>query len=125
MTAKIFLVHSDNEIVDCFPVFEVLRPHLDRKQFLSQVRRQEAQGLQILALRHEGSVKSAAGFRFGEFLAWGAVLYIDDLVTLPTEKHRGYAGRLLEWLIQHARESRCNAVHLDTGHARHDAHCLY
>jgi GNAT superfamily N-acetyltransferase len=125
MTSEIFLVHSDNDLVDCFPLFEVLRPHLDREQFLAQVRRQQAQGFQILALRREGSVKSVAGFRFAEFLAWGTILYIDDLVTAPAEKGRGYAGQLLDWLVQHARDSQCNAVHLDTGYTRHDAHRLY
>jgi GNAT superfamily N-acetyltransferase len=124
-TSEIFLARSDDDILDCFPLFEVLRPHLDRERFLSQVRRQEGQGYHILALRHEGTVKSAAGFRFAEFLAWGAVLYIDDLVTLPAEKRHGYAGQLLDWLIQHARENACSAVHLDTGYTRHDAHRLY
>ena len=123
--SEIFLARSDEDIAVCFPLFEVLRPHRDREEFLARVRRQEAQGFRILALRHEGAVKSAAGFRFAEFLAWGAVLYVDDLVTLPSEKRRGYAGQLLDWLIQHARENRCNAVHLDSGYARHDAHRLY
>ena len=43
-TSEIFLARSDDDILDCFPLFEVLRPHLDRERFLSQVRRQEGQG---------------------------------------------------------------------------------
>jgi GNAT superfamily N-acetyltransferase len=115
----------DNEIEQCFEVFLALRPHLQRTEFLARVRRQQAQGYSILVLREDGTVKSAAGFRVLEFLAWGKVLYIDDLITLPPEKRRGYAGQLLDWLIAHAREIRCDAVHLDTGYARHDAHRLY
>ena len=77
------------------------------------------------SLKHEGIVKSAAGFRIAEFLAWGKVLYIDDLITLPAEKKRGYAGELLDWLIAYAQNQQCEGVHLDTGYTRHDAHRLY
>ncbi|QKE40355.1 MAG: GNAT family N-acetyltransferase [Ferrovum myxofaciens] len=125
MTTEMFIAESDREIQECFPVFKVLRPHLSEETFLPQVRRQQAQGFQVLALKCDGVVKSAAGFRFTEFLAWGKVLYIDDLVTLPEEKKRGYAGQLLDWLITHAQSQKCDGLHLDTGYARHDAHRLY
>ena len=125
MTAEIFIATADSEIESCFPVFSALRPHLKRDDFLPQVRRQMEQSYRILALRHEGVVKSAAGFRFAEFLAWGKVLYIDDLSTLPGERSNGFAGSLLDWLIDHARANRCRGVHLDTGYARHAAHRLY
>src|SRR4030095_16225096 len=124
MTPTIFLANSDTEIEECFDVYKELRPHITRAEFLPQVRRQQAQGFSILALLHEGAIKSAAGFRVLEFLAWGKVLYIDDLITLPAEKRRGYAGQLLDWLIQRARDLQCDGVHLDTGYARHDAHRL-
>lgn len=125
MTIEIFTANTDAEIESCFPVFSALRPHLEKTNFLPQVRRQQAQSYQILALRHEGVVKSAAGFRFAEFLAWGKVIYIDDLATLSGETSQGYAGSLLDWLIDHAKSSQCRGLHLDTGYARHAAHRLY
>jgi GNAT superfamily N-acetyltransferase len=125
MDPRIFIAQSDREISDCFSVFKVLRPHVSEDAFLPQVRRQQVQGYQILALRNDGVVKSAAGFRFVEFLAWGKGIYIDDLITMPDEKRRGFAGQLLDWVIAHARENGCAGVHLDTGYARHDAHRLY
>jgi GNAT superfamily N-acetyltransferase len=125
MAAEIFIANTDAEIESCFPVFSVLRPHLERSKFLPQVRRQQLQSYQILALKHEGMVKSIAGFRFAEFLAWGKVLYIDDLSTLPGETSRGFAGTLLDWLVDRARSSGCQGVHLDSGYTRHAAHRLY
>ncbi len=125
MTPEIFIANTDTEIESCFPAFSALRPHIERTNFLAQVRRQQIQSYQILALRHEGAVKSAAGFRFAEFLAWGKVLYIDDLTTLPGETSKGFAGALLDWLINHARSSQCHGVHLDTGYTRHAAHRVY
>ena len=125
MAIEIFIAESDKELRECFSVFKVLRPHLNEEKFLPQVRRQQEQGFQVLALKHDGDVKSAAGFRFAEYLAWGKVLYIDDLITLPEEKKQGFAGQLLDWLIAHAQSQKCDGLHLDTGYARHDAHRLY
>ncbi|ANQ86797.1 GNAT family N-acetyltransferase [Azoarcus olearius] len=125
MTPEIFIADTDSEIEACFPAFSALRPHLEQAGFLAQVRRQQAQSYRILALREAGTIKSAAGFRTGEFLAWGKVLYIDDLTTLPEARAQGYAGALLDWLIEHARAKDCKAVHLDSGYARHAAHRLY
>lgn len=121
----LFIADTDEEIQSCFAVFSHLRPHLAERDFLPQVRRQQQQSYRILALRQEGKVKSAAGFRFAEFLAWGKVLYIDDLTTLPDERSHGFAGMLLDRLVAHAREHGCRAVHLDSGYARHAAHRLY
>lgn len=125
MTHEIFIANSDTDIQACFPVFSALRPHLQESEFLPQVRRQQAQSYQILALRHEGRVKSIAGFRMAEFLAWGKILYLDDLSTLPGATSQGFAGLLLDWLRDHAKAAGCDALHLDTGYARHDAHRLY
>ena len=125
MHAEIFIASSDAEIEACFPSFSALRPHVKKEEFLSRVRRQEAQSYRILALRHEGLVKSAAGFRFADYLAWGKVLYVDDLTTLPGERGHGFASSLLDWLIAHARERGCDGLHLDTGYARHAPHKLY
>lgn len=125
MQHLIFLAQEDHDIASCFPVFSVLRPHLKQEQFLAQVRRQQAQEYQILALQSEGHIKSAAGFRLAEFLAWGKVLYIDDLTTLPDARGQGYASLLLDWLTEYAREKGCDEMHLDTGYTRHAAHRVY
>lgn len=125
MTANIFIATTDAEIEACFPAFKELRPHLVKEEFLSQVRRQQLQGYQMLALRHEGIVKSASGFRHAEFLAWGKIIYIDDLTTLSSARGNGFAENLLDWIIDYAKSSGCIGVHLDTGYARHNAHRLY
>lgn len=125
MSVDLFIADSDSDIEDCFDAFKVLRPHLEKHTFLSQIRRQQLQSYQILALRENGKVTSAAGFRIAEFLAWGSILYIDDLTTIPEYRHHGNGERLMDWMIDHAREHGCRGVHLDTGYTRHTAHRLY
>ena len=125
MSPTIFIASSDEQILSCFPAFKALRPHLHESEFLSQVRRQQSQSYQILALSCNRVVQSAAGFRLAEFLAWGKVLYIDDLTTLPNQTGQGLAGSLLDWLIEHAKANQCRGLHLDTGYTRFAAHRLY
>lgn len=117
--------NTDAEISACFPVMKVLRPHLEETQFLATVRRQQAQGYHLVFIRETDAVVSAAGFRILEFLAWGKVLYVDDLITDPAQRGRGFGGRLLDWLIAHARAERCAELHLDSGYQRNAAHRLY
>ncbi len=116
---------TDAEIEAGFPVFALLRPHLNQANFLAQVRRQEIQGYRIITLHSEGKVQSVAGFRLAEFLVWGKVLYIDDLSTLEEARGKGFASLMIDWLVNHARENNCQSVQLDTGFSRHDAHRLY
>ena len=109
----------------CFPVFAVLRPHLSEAQFMEGVRVQASEGYRIVYIEQDGDIAAAAGFRIAHFLAWGRVLYIDDLITHPEKKKRGLGGRLLDWLVDEAKRQGCAQVDLDTGFARHDAHRLY
>ncbi len=124
-TETIQHAETDAQIQKCFPALKVLRPHLEESSFLGTLRRQQTQGYRLLYLEVDDEVKSAAGYRLLEYLAYGKVLYIDDLITLPTEKRKGYGGQMLDWLIAYAKTQACDQVHLDSGYQRHDAHRLY
>lgn len=78
------------------------------------------------AADHEPAV-AVAGFRTGDSLAWGHHLYVDDLSTVADARRRGYAGALLDWLVDEARALGCTQLHLDsgTGSERFAAHRLY
>jgi GNAT superfamily N-acetyltransferase len=125
MENEVVLIESEEDIALCFEAFKELRPHINKQDFIAQVFRQANDSYKIVAIKKDGFVPSAAGFRITEFLAWGKVLYIDDLTTCEAHRGNGYASTLMDWLIEHAKESGCNGLHLDTGHHRHTAHKLY
>jgi GNAT superfamily N-acetyltransferase len=79
----------------------------------------------LVYCQDERGVRALAGFRFLEFLAWGRVLYIDDLITDSESRRAGHGGKLLKWVIEQAKKAKCDQVHLDSGPHRHDAHKLY
>jgi GNAT superfamily N-acetyltransferase len=123
---EIHLAGTAEQICSCYSVMVQLRPHLKNAQdFVGQVQRQQAEGCQLAFLQKEERVRAVAGFRFLEFLAWGKVLYIDDLVSDAQARKYGYGGRLLKWTVNQAKQSQCDQVHLDSGPQRHDAHRLY
>lgn len=116
---------TDIEIADCFPVMRELRPHIAESQFLSRIRSQINAGYRLAFAQKADSVVAVAGFRVGENLAWGRFLYVDDLVTLPAHRSKGYGAKLLSWLKDLAAEEGCLQMHLDSGIQRKEAHRFY
>ncbi len=113
------------EIDASFEVFKGLRPHLDRGEFLRRLQIQHEEGFRIVFFQQDKRVVAAAGYRVMHCMAWGRVLYIDDLVCAPAMQRAGLGAQLMDWLIDEAKRLDCDELHLDTGHQRHDAHRLY
>ncbi len=126
-TKEILLAKTYDQIRSCHRVMCQLRPHLENQEkFIEQVQRQIQEGYHLAYLQdQQGIVQAVAGFRFLEFLAWGKVLYIDDLITDIALRMNGYGNTLLKWVIQQAKKAQCDQVHLDSGPQRHEAHRLY
>lgn len=91
---------------------------------------QRLQGYRVAASFTSGEAReaaAAAGFRVLEMLAWGRVLYVDDLVTLPEHRGNGHADALFAWLAEEARRTACDELQLDSGVGleRRAAHRFY
>jgi GNAT superfamily N-acetyltransferase len=82
-------------------------------------RKQVEEGYQIIYVKDGDKVVAAAGYRFLNTMAWGHILYIDDLVALQTSQRTDLGTLLLRHLQNEARERGCEAVHVDTGYQRH------
>jgi GNAT superfamily N-acetyltransferase len=108
-----------------------LRPAMgDVTAFVERVDRvQRPEGYRLVASFVEGDPQAAsvAGFRVVHYIYWGDALYCDDLGTRQEHRGKGYAGRLLDWMIEEARRLGCGQFHLDSGPGedRQDAHRLY
>lgn len=122
---NIKVIQTEPEIRACYDTYRHLRPHLTEDAFVAQVLRQMKVGFQMVAVEVDGVVVSATGFRMQEFLAWGKIIYIDDLVTHPDVRSKGYGRALLDYVKAQAIAHDCDAVHLDSGHQRYGAHKLY
>ena len=116
---------TDAEIAACHPVMVQLRPHIPAEGFVEHIRRQMGGGYELAFVEHDGVAVAVAGFRELENLAWGRFVYVDDLVTDGRHRSAGYGSMLLEWLLGVARSRDCDALHLDSGVQRFDAHRFY
>jgi len=124
--SKIQCATNREQIRSCYNVMHQLRPHFTSEEaFANQVERQMSQGYRLAYLEDEGHVKAVTGFKYLEFLAWGKVIYIDDLVSDAATRGKGYGSALLKWVISEAKKADCDQVHLDSGHHRYDAHRFY
>jgi GNAT superfamily N-acetyltransferase len=122
----IHVAEDEQSIARCFPVMAQLRPHIASDAFASQVQRQrESCGYRLAYAIQADQVVAVAGFRVTECLAWGKFLYVDDLVTDDACRSAGWGKRLLDWLINRAREEGCDQLHLDSGVQRFEAHRFY
>lgn len=123
---KIQTIIKAEEIAQCFDVFLELRPHLnDKDEFIERVIEQQKQGYQISAISEGTEVIACIGFRIISMLAWGKVLYVDDLIAKEKYRGRGYGKALLDYAAKLAKDRDCDQIHLDTGYNRYAAHKLY
>jgi GNAT superfamily N-acetyltransferase len=105
--------------------------HGDEAEFVRRVDEiQRPEGYRLVGAFEEAAPErclAVAGFRELHNLAWGHVIYVDDLSTHPDGRRRGYGRALLEWCAEEARWLGCDALHLDSGVEanRLDAHRLY
>jgi GNAT superfamily N-acetyltransferase len=123
--AQVKEARNDEDIRRCWPVFQELRPHLSEAEFIRRWKVQREEAYRIVFIESDGVVVAAAGFRFMTTMAWGKILYLEDLIALHTQQGRGWGSALLMWLQEQASAQHCDAVHLDTGYQRHAAHKAY
>jgi GNAT superfamily N-acetyltransferase len=125
MKTAIRTIEADHEIRACYAVMRQLRPHFTLEGFVARVRQQRNLGYHLVALEGEGGPVAVAGYQIRETLADGRFLHLDDLVTLDSERSRGYGAELLRWLGKRARELSCESLQLDSAVWREEAHRFY
>lgn len=122
---EIKLAETDSDVECCFPVMVQLRMHLTPDTFLKRFHKQVSEGYQIAFVLDLGVARAVAGFRIMEMLAYGRILYVDDLVTDESGRSKGYGDALMDWLAAFARAQGCVQLQLDSGVQRFRAHAFY
>jgi GNAT superfamily N-acetyltransferase len=122
---------APEETALAWPALRELRPHVASAEELIRlvIAAQRAEGYRLAGSFAEGDQEPAgvAGFRMLHMLAWGRVLYVDDLVTREARRGEGHADALMRWLVEEAARLGCAQLHLDSGvqRERETAHRFY
>lgn len=123
---EVHIADTDERIAACFPVMHELRPHLtDAADLVARVRRMQRQGFELAYVEEDGKPVACMGFRDCEMLHRNQSYYVDDLVTLPDGRSKGYGAILLDWLEARAKREGKGNIHLDSGTQRIHAHRFY
>ena len=121
-------VSTEEGVRALFPVVRQLRTHLDEEEgFVRAVGRMRRERYRLAAAYKDGedAPVGVAGFRVHEMLAYGKILYVDDLVTAEDARSGGAGKALIGWLEEEARAQGCTGLHLDSGVQRARAHRFY
>ncbi|MBU1821892.1 MAG: GNAT family N-acetyltransferase [Bacteroidetes bacterium] len=115
------------DMAKCRRAIQALRPKLTDDLYEEAIRLTLADNRMMVFVETDGEAAAVAVFEHGYNLFRGKYLYIDDLSTLPEHRGHGYAGRLVDWILDYARREGYEEVHLDSGvtEARTNAHRLY
>lgn len=126
---------TDTEILSLYPIFLELRPFLkSESQYLKMVRNLvDNENCHFLYIKdkiegpsnNEPQPVSIITYRIFNSMFDGKQLYVMDLGTISSARKKGYAGILMDYVIEKAKEEKCNVVTLESGYARKDAHRFY
>lgn len=124
---NIQVVATESDILKCRSAIQALRPTLTDDLYFDAVEKTLADNRQIIFIEEENQAAAVAVFETGYNLFRGKYIYIDDLSTLPGNRGKGYAGKLVDWILEYAKKEGYTQVHLDSGVSpgRTDAHRLY
>lgn len=120
-------VTTESDMLKCRKAIQALRPLLTDDQYIEAVQKTLADNRQIIFIEEADEAVAIAVFETGYNLFRGKYIYIDDLSTLPAHRKKGYAGILLDWIMNYAKQENYDQIHLDSGinEARTNAHRLY
>jgi GNAT superfamily N-acetyltransferase len=122
---KIQIAKTGEDILKCWDVLFILRPHLVQAEFVATVQEMISEGYILAFIEKDGKAVAAVGYRYLQYLYIGKHFYIDDLSTLESERGNGYGGLLIDYVEQQAIKNNFAAVTLDSGYTRNTAHRLY
>ena len=122
-------VESNADIRKCYSIILEMgkrRATLSSDEFLAQVKRQKENDNFIFAYVDSNNEAIAVlGFRYLEYLAFGKVLQLDDLVVSEAKRSSGVGSFVMDWLESQARKNKCENIILGSGTERKRAHKFY
>jgi len=119
-------VKTELEIQKCWEVISLLRPHLDKNNWLEIILEMiKNEKYSIAAIEDNDKFVAFAGYRIMNSLHSGHIIYIDDLCTLASHRGKGLATQLLDYVEDISRKMNLDAVVLDTDFYNNTAQKVY
>jgi len=125
-TYQLKSIRSDIEIQQCWEVAFLLRPHLNKENWIPMISEMmQNEKYSIVTITDDEKVIAFAGYRVMTSLHSGDIIYIDDLCTLEGYRGKGLATQLLDYVKTISIAANKDAVVLDTNFDNATAQKLY
>jgi GNAT superfamily N-acetyltransferase len=111
---------TDEELATAFPLMAELRDRVRPETFLSEIRRQQKDGYELVGGFDDDRLVTLAGIRRSHTLSRGEHLFVDDLVTDESVRGRGYGKATIAWLVERARAEGLPRIYLDSRNTARD-----
>lgn len=118
-------IETEDERRGVFPVLAELRSHLDWEQFDMLYGEMADEGYRLFAIYEDGEPIAVAGVTISTNFYLGRHAYVYDLVTTADHQSKGHGKQLLDYVHDWAANQDCQAVELESGLWREDAHRFY
>ncbi|MRG48602.1 GNAT family N-acetyltransferase [Chitinophaga sp. SYP-B3965] len=123
---EVKIIKTALEIEQCREVAFLLRPHLNKDNWVSMISEMmQNEKYSIAGIMDNDKIVAFAGYRIMTSLHSGYIIYIDDLCTLETYRGKGLASQLLKYVETIAVSNNMDAVVLDTDFNNNTAQKLY
>ncbi|MFC7061970.1 GNAT family N-acetyltransferase [Halobacillus seohaensis] len=123
---EIHELHSDQEIIQAFPVIKQLRAQHNETSYLEIVKEAKEKDMyRLFALFDRGEIVAVTGFKPMITLYYGRFVWVCDLVTAKDMRSEGFGEQLLSFVQEWARENEYESVALSSGLQRDEAHRFY
>ncbi len=116
---------SDEEWSQSADVLTVLRPNLDRNQFVADRARLTAEGYRLIAVKIDKAIVAVASYIITPHPVYYRELQIHDMATSAAYQSKGLGSMLLAELEQIANESTCGRCYVNSRSERIAAHKFY
>ncbi len=108
-----------------FPILQELRSHLTADSFDDLYAEMAEEGYHLFVGFEENEPVAVAGVTISTNFYLGRHAYVYDLVTTETRRSEGYGKGILLFVHEWAEQQGCDAVELESGLWRDDAHRFY
>ncbi len=115
---------SEPAVDALYPVVSELRD-LEREEYHDLYAAMREEGYHLFGGYVDDEPVAAAGVRVGTNFYLGRHAYVYDLVVTETERSKGHGSALLSFVNEWASERDCEAVELESGLWREEAHRFY
>ncbi len=123
--AEIRAAREETDVNALYPVIAELRDHLSRDEFHETYEAMTEEGYHLFGRYVDGEPVGAVGVRIGTNFYLGRHAYVYDLVVTEEERSKGHGSALLSFVHEWATERDCEAVELESGLWREEAHRFY